>query len=125
MITKNIQNLKIQKLSNEQYEKALAEDLLDDESIYLTPKDDYTNKEIDNKLKNKADLIDGKVPLSQLPDNIGNGGGGSQIQVDYNQNDETQLDYIKNRPFYTIPPETSFNFNFYRSRESISWDGII
>ena len=28
-------------------------------------------------------------------------GGGSAVQSDYNQNDSTQPDYIKNRPFYT------------------------
>ena len=29
---------------------------------------------------------------------------GSAIQADWNQNDDTQLDYIKNRPFYTGDP---------------------
>lgn len=33
----------------------------------------------------------------------GDGGGGS-VQPDWNQNDETQPDYIKNRPFYTGDP---------------------
>lgn len=33
----------------------------------------------------------------------GDGGGGS-VQPDWNQNDETQPDYIKNRPFYTGAP---------------------
>lgn len=28
-------------------------------------------------------------------------GGGGQVQPDWNQNDETALDYVKNRPFYT------------------------
>lgn len=57
---------------------------------------------LDTKLKLKADLIDGKIPLTQLPDNIGSGEGGTLIQkqTDYNQNDDTQVDYIKNRPFY-------------------------
>ena len=27
-------------------------------------------------------------------------GGGSSVQADYNQNDSTAADYIKNRPFY-------------------------
>ena len=30
--------------------------------------------------------------------------GGGGVQSDWNQNDETQLDYIKNRPFYTGDP---------------------
>lgn len=34
-------------------------------------------------------------------------GGGGQVQPDWNQNDETALDYVKNRPFYTgVPVET-------------------
>lgn len=30
---------------------------------------------------------------------------GSSVQPDWNQNDDTQPDYIKNRPFYTLDPE--------------------
>ena len=32
------------------------------------------------------------------------GGGGGGVQPDWNQNDETALDYVKNRPFYTGDP---------------------
>ena len=28
------------------------------------------------------------------------GGGGSSVQPDWSQNDSTQPDYVKNRPFY-------------------------
>ena len=42
------------------------------------------------------------------------GGGGGQVQPDWNQNDETAKDYVKNRPIYEkdgiILPEQSFNF---------------
>ena len=39
--------------------------------------------------------------------NVSGGGGG--VQPDYNQNDSTAADYIKNRPFYTgDPSETVF-----------------
>ena len=31
-------------------------------------------------------------------------GGGGQVQPDWNQNDETAPDYVKNRPFYTGDP---------------------
>lgn len=31
-------------------------------------------------------------------------GGGEQVQPDWNQNDSTQPDYVKNRPFYTGDP---------------------
>lgn len=32
------------------------------------------------------------------------GGGGGQVQPDWNQNDSTAADYVKNRPFYTGAP---------------------
>ena len=32
------------------------------------------------------------------------GGGGGGVQSDWNQNDDTQPDYVKNRPFYTGDP---------------------
>lgn len=38
-----------------------------------------------------------KIPKMLLPDDIG---GGSSVQADWNQNDDTADDYIKNRPFY-------------------------
>lgn len=31
----------------------------------------------------------------------GGGEGGTQIQADWSQNDDTQMDYVKNRPFYS------------------------
>ena len=34
----------------------------------------------------------------------GKGGSQSVVQSDWNQNDETQPDYVKNRPFYTGDP---------------------
>ena len=34
----------------------------------------------------------------------GGGNGGSNVQSDWNQNDETAPDYVKNRPFYTGDP---------------------
>ena len=36
----------------------------------------------------------------------GGGNGGSNVQPDWNQNDDTQPDYVKNRPFYTDTVET-------------------
>lgn len=38
----------------------------------------------------------------------GNTGSHSGVQSDWNQNDETQPDYVKNRPFYTDAVETVF-----------------
>ena len=44
-------------------------------------------------------LLDGMAPLIE---SIEAGGGG--VQPDWNQNDETAPDYVKNRPFYTGNP---------------------
>ena len=35
------------------------------------------------------------------------------------------MDYIKNRPFYTLPPEHNLDFTPYRKKEAITWDGVI
>ncbi len=47
------------------------------------------------------------------------GGGGSGVQPDWNQNDDTQPDYVKNRPFYTrdrvetvLVEESTVSFSF-------------
>ena len=37
-------------------------------------------------------------------DTTGSSGGGGSVQPNWNQNDETAADYIKNRPFYTSDP---------------------
>lgn len=42
---------------------------------------------------------------------VSGGETGTLVQSDWNQNDETASDYIKNRPFYTI------------NMDSITWDG--
>ena len=49
--------------------KASSISSLDNNSIYLTPTEikDYALR---SELKVKADLVDGKVPVEQLPDNI-------------------------------------------------------
>lgn len=69
MIIENIPILKVQKLTQEQYDTALQDGILDDNSIYLTPTEikDYALK---SDLKSKADLDNGKVPLTQLPTNV-------------------------------------------------------
>lgn len=41
-----------------------------------------------------------KTYAEQVYNGGGGGGGGSSVQADYNQNDSTAADYIKNRPFY-------------------------
>ena len=39
------------------------------------------------------------------PESVGGSGGNGSIQSDWNQNDESANDHIKNRPFYEIPEE--------------------
>ena len=58
-------------------------------------------------LSAKADLVDGKIPVEQLPDGIGGGEGGTlvQQQADYEENDTSKVTYIKNRPFYVVSEE--------------------
>ena len=63
-------------------------------------------------LPNKADLVNGKIPLAQLPDGLGSGEGDTLIQkqADYNQNDPTQVDYILNRPFYDTRKQSLYSY---------------
>jgi hypothetical protein len=69
MVKKDIPTLKINKLTQEQYNEALANNMIDEDSIYLTPTTvkDYALK---SDLNNKADLINGKIPMKQIPDEI-------------------------------------------------------
>ena len=49
--------------------------------------------------------------LMALITKIGEGGSASQTQSDWNQNDSTQPDYVKNRPFYTGDPMETVVFD--------------
>lgn len=65
-----------------------------------------------------------EVDLSGVSGGGSGSGGGSVIQSDWNQDDETQLDYIKNRPFYdeevsvTLLEESSRKFSYNSSFEA-------
>lgn len=50
-------------------------------------------------------------PTEWEPVELPSSGTGTSVQSNWNQNDETASDYIKNRPFYTI------------NMDSITWDG--
>lgn len=86
----------IKQIDNEYIAKATA---LDDDNADLP----VTAGLVESELKKKADLVDGKIPVEQLPDGIGGGESGTlvQQQADYTQNDSTEVDFIKNRPVYT------------------------
>ena len=56
-----------------------------------------------NKIREKAEVSNGLVfpdGWIEAIDGIETGGGGGGVQPDWNQNDETAADYVKNRPFY-------------------------
>lgn len=60
-----------------------------------------TLQEIAQAVRNKTNET-GEIVVSELADKINNiesGGGGSFVQSDWNQTDETAADFIKNKPF--------------------------
>ena len=77
-------------------------------------KPEQASNEMTKVLKSIADTIDGKSntdcaatsEISKWTKYVGNklaengGSGGSGVQSDWNQSDESADDYIKNRPFY-------------------------
>ena len=62
----------------------------------------------------------GKINPEQIP---GGTGGGIQLQVDYEQNDSSEVDYIKNRPFYEGPPKYQMVQEMTDAAFDITWDG--
>ena len=75
---------------------------------------DYTNEDKE-KLNSSITFNEQTLTESQQAQARQNiGAGRPQVQIDWNQNDETATDYVKNRPFYTgdtvlaeILPETT------------------
>ena len=68
----------------------------------------YIDEQIYNNVVTSVNGQTGDVTLD-IP-----GGAGTLVQSDWNQNDETASDYIKNRPFYNK-----------KAFEDIIWDGVI
>ena len=56
MITENLSTLKMNKLTQAQYDRELDAGNIDENALYLTPDDDYTNDEIDEALAGKAEV---------------------------------------------------------------------
>ena len=70
-----------------------------------------------------------KIPKTFLPDDIG-----AQVQADWNQNDQSANDYIKNRPFYEYKAPARLlngmfkftsNNNLYIAKPTFEYDFII
>ena len=93
-------------------------------------KPEQASTEMTKVLKSIADTIDGKSntdcaatsEISKWTKYVGNklaenggSGGGSGVQPDWNQNNDTAEDYIKNRPFYEVKQPVTLldgTFNF-------------
>lgn len=81
MITANLSTLKIHKLTQEQYDRELAAGNIDETALYLTP-----DEEID---------LSGYATTEQLADKVDKS---DLVQSDWNQTDESAVDFIKNKP---------------------------
>lgn len=65
---------------------------------------DITKIKVDGELESTYKLFSKNREFEKRAG--GNGGSQSGVQSDWNQNDSTQPDYVKNRPFYTDAVET-------------------
>ena len=63
---------------------------------------DITKIKVDGELESTYKLFSKNREFEKRAG--GNTGSQSGVQPDWNQNDETQPDYVKNRPFYTGGP---------------------
>ena len=63
---------------------------------------DITKIKVDGELESAYKLFSKNREFEKRAG--GNGGSQSGVQPDWNQNDETAADYVKNRPFYTGNP---------------------
>ena len=127
MITENLSTLKIHKLTKEQYERELSAGNVDQNALYLTPYEEVVSNVSEVEISDTPptdENVEIWVNMNEEPNGVavyatrtGNDSGGNteiiSVQSDWNQNDETAPDYIKNKPFGTeIIPATT-----------IEWDG--
>lgn len=70
----------------------------------FTPTDQKTLEDLQNQIGDLSNLTtEDKSSLVAAINEVSQTGGGG-VQPDWNQNDSTQPDYVKNRPFYTGDP---------------------
>lgn len=67
--------------------------------------DYYTKTEVDTELADKQDTLTAGANIT-IENNVISSTGGTQVQADWNQTDDTAVDYIKNKP--AIPDTNNF-----------------
>lgn len=65
----------------------------------------YTKSEVDTELADKQDTLTAGANIT-IENNVISSTGGTQVQADWNQTDDTAVDYIKNKP--AIPDTSDF-----------------
>lgn len=92
--------------------------------IYTTDEND--EDKISLKIGNGQDNVN-ILPFVETAAAGGAGGGTAtpQIQSDWLQENPSKKDYIKNKPFYSLPPEYEFKFRAQQKFNPITWNGDI
>lgn len=96
MKTTNLENLKIHKLSRAQYQHLIDTDQIDETALYMVPEETVD-------LSSFATTEEMEAAIAAIP------------QSDWNQNDETAKDYIKNKPFGEVAT----------GGDTLTWDGVV
>ena len=68
--------------------------------------DYYTKSEVNTELADKQDKLTAGTNITIDANNVISSTGGEQVQADWNQTDDTAVDYIKNKP--AIPDTSEF-----------------
>lgn len=92
MITTDLTTLKINKLTKAQYETALAAGTINENELYMTP---------ESGVESGLPIVSSSDSGKTLVVNESGEWEVDIVQPDWNVNDETSSEYIKNRPFYT------------------------
>jgi hypothetical protein len=85
--------LQLVRVRGEEYTTILLDDILALPSVVDGANMVFPGTPLEDILENKADLVDGKVPLSQLPPI-----GFEQQQADWDESDSSEPSYIRNKP---------------------------
>ena len=107
----------------ENWEKAINFTPLKGEIIIYTTDENGYDK-VGLKIGNGKDNVkDLSFVETAAAGGVGGGAATPQIQSDWLQEDSSQKDYIKNKPFYSLPAEHNFDLGLNRTFEEYIWDG--